>query len=324
MTQPVRWAILGAGKFAREHMGPAIHAAHGAELVALGTSSDAKAAPFTAFAPGLRVHETYDAVLSDADVDVVYVPLPNHLHIDWAMKALKAGKHVLVEKPVGLTGPQIDPLIALRDETGLQCSEAYMIAHHPQWARVREMIADGAIGDLRHVDGIFTYNNPDLTNVRFDAKKGGGSLPDIGVYTIGSTRMATGQEPLQITHADIDNLNGVDVCARVSARFEGFSAHWITAMNVHATQSMTFLGTQGRIHVHAPFNAGTYGEARVELTQSDGAVRVERWPDVAQYKMQVEAFGASVRDGTSYAWTLEDARATQVVIDAVYAVAAPR
>lgn len=324
MTQPVRWAILGAGKFAREHMGPAINAAEGAELVALGTSSAQKAVPFAAFAPGLRVHETYEAVLSDVDVDVVYIPLPNHLHIEWAKKALKAGKHVLVEKPVGLRAEQIDPLIALRDETGLQCTEAYMISHHPQWARVRHMIADGAIGELRHVDGIFTYNNPDMTNVRFDEAKGGGSLPDIGVYTIGSTRLVTGQEPLEITHADIDDLNGVDVCARVSARFQGFSAHWVTAMNIHATQSMTFLGTQGRIHVSAPFNAGTYGEARIELTQSDGAMRVEGWPDVAQYKLQVEAFSASVRDGAPFAWSLEDARGTQAVIDAVYAAAGPR
>ncbi|AKS45497.1 Predicted dehydrogenase [Octadecabacter temperatus] len=324
MTQSVRWAVLGAGKFAREHMGPAIHAAHGAELVALGTSSLEKAAPFAAFAPNLRVHETYDAVLSDADVDVVYVPLPNHLHIEWAQKALNAGKHVLVEKPVGLKAAQIEPLIALRDESGLQCSEAFMIAHHPQWTRVREMIAEGAIGELRHVDGFFTYNNPDLSNVRFDAAKGGGSLPDIGVYTIGSTRLATGREPLEITFADIDYLNGVDICARVSARFEGFSAHWVTAMNVHNSQSMTFYGTLGRIHVTAPFNPGKYGEARIELTQSDGAARVERWPEVAQYKTQVEAFCASVRGGAAFAWTLEDARATQAVIDAVYAAATSR
>jgi len=324
MIKPVHWAILGAGQFAREHMGPAIHAASGAELVALGTSSAEKAAPFLGFAPQLRVHDTYDAVLEDEGVDAIYIPLPNHLHIEWAMKALRAGKHVLVEKPVGLAAAQIDPLITLRDETGLVAAEAYMIAHHPQWARVREMIESGAIGDLRHVDGAFCYNNPDLANVRYDAAKGGGSLPDIGVYTIGSTRLATGQDPVKITHTDIEYRNDVDVTARVSARYNGFTAHWITAMNVHLTQYMTFLGTEGRIHVSAPFNAGLYGEAKVELTQSDGSVRVERWPEIAQYVTQVEAFGAAVRDGVPYAWNLEDARATQVVIDAVYAADAAR
>jgi predicted dehydrogenase len=193
-----------------------------------------------------------------------------------------------------------------------------MIAHHPQWARVREMIADGAIGELRHVDGVFTYNNPDLTNVRFDPAKGGGSLPDIGVYTIGSTRFATGQEPVAITHADIDFVDDVDITARVSARFEGFSAHWVTSMNTHQTQSMTFLGSEGRIRMTAPFNAVSYGEAQLELVQSDGSVRVERWPTERQYVNQVEAFCASVRDGVPYAWTLEDAQGTQAVIDAVY------
>jgi len=319
MTKTVKWAILGAGKFAREQMGPAIHAASGAELAALGTSSHEKAAPFLAFAPNLKVYSSYDDVLADDTIDVIYIPLPNHLHIEWASKALRAGKHVLVEKPVGLTAAQIDPLMALRDETGLMCCEAYMIAHHPQWHRVRHLLADGAIGTLMHVDGIFTYNNPDHSNVRFDAAKGGGSLPDIGVYTIGATRFATAQEPVAITATDIDYINGVDVAARVSARFDGFTAHWITAMNTHATQSMTFLGTEGRIRLSAPFNAGSYGEAQVEIVQADGSARIESWPQEQQYVTQVEAFNASVRDGVPYVWSLEDAKATQAVIDAVYA-----
>lgn len=324
MKPPIRWAILGAGKFAREQMGPAIHAASGAELVAIGTSSPQKAAPFQGFAPHLTVHDTYDAVLADPNVDAVYVPLPNHLHIPWAEKALKAGKHVLIEKPVGLTAAQIDPLIALRDGTGLIAAEAYMIVHHPQWARVRHLLADGAIGDLCHVDGVFCYNNLDLGNVRYDAAKGGGGLPDIGVYTIGSTRLATGQEPVQITHADIDYRDGVDITARVSARFDGFSAHWVTSMNIHLTQHVTFFGSDGRIHLPAPFNPGGYGEARLEITQADGAQRIERWPDFKQYVAQVEAFNAAVRAEADFPWTLEDARGTQAVIDAVYAAGPPR
>lgn len=324
MTQAVRWAILGAGKFAREQMGPAIHAAFGAELAAIGTSSPQKAEPFQAFAPNLTVYDNYDAVLADPDIDVIYVPLPNHLHIEWATKALRAGKHVLSEKPVALAAGDIDPLIALRDETGLVASEAFMIAHHPQWHRVRHLIADGAIGELRHVDGFFAYNNPDLTNVRFDASMGGGSLPDIGVYTIGATRLSTGQEPVAITHTDIDYLNGVDVTARVSARFDGFTAHWVTSMGIHSAQHMTFYGTHGSIHIPAPFNAGKFGEAQLHLSQPDGAVRIERWPEMKHYEAQVEAFGAAVTSGAPFAWTLEDAQATQAVIDAVYAADAPR
>lgn len=315
----VNWAILGAGKFAREQMGPAIHAATGAKLAALATSSAQKAAPFTGFAPDVQVYDSYDAMLDDPGIDAVYVPLPNHLHIEWATKALNAGKHVLSEKPVALKAGDINPLIELRDQTGLQASEAFMIAHHPQWHRVRHLLADGAIGDLRHVDGVFTYNNPDLSNVRFDPAKGGGSLPDIGVYTIGGTRMATGQEPTEITHTDIEMQGGVDVATRVSARFDGFTTHWVTAMNIHAAQCMTFHGSHGRIHMPAPFNPGKFGEARIELTQSDGATRVERWPSVRQYVSQVEAFGAAIGGQAPFAWTLEDAQKTQIVIDAIYA-----
>lgn len=321
MVKTVGWGILGAGKFAREHMGPAIHAARGARLAAIGTSSPEKAAPFLDFAPDMAVHDTYEAVLADKDVDAVYIPLPNHLHIEWATRALQAGKHVLCEKPIALKASDIDPLITLCDQTGLVCAEAYMIVHHPQWARLRHLIKDGAIGALRHVNGVFTYNNPDKTNVRFDKSMGGGGLPDVGVYTIGSTRWATGAEPREITCADIDFEGGVDVIARTSARFDGFTATWINAMAIHLTQEMTFLGTEGRIRLTAPFNPGVYAEGRLELTQADGTTRTEHWPNVNQYVLQVEAFGRSIREGAAYPWTLGDARGTQAVIDAVYAKA---
>ncbi len=314
----VNWAILGGGKFARDTMGPAIHAASGARLAAIATSSTEKAEPFRQFAPDVRIYDTYDAVMDDADIHAVYVPLPNHLHIPWVMKALEAGKHVLSEKPIALRAEDIDPVIARRDETGLLASEAFMIAHHPQWHRVRHLISDGAIGALQHVDGVFTYNNPDLSNVRFDPAKGGGSLPDIGVYTIGGTRFATGQEPLAITHTDIDMQGGVDVAARVSARFDGFTAHWVTAMNIQAAQSMTFFGSHGHIRMQAPFNPGKFAEAQIEVVQSDGSVRIERWPTVQQYVLQVQAFGAAIGGAAPFAWTLEDARGTQSVIDAIY------
>jgi len=255
MSNSVKWAILGAGKFARQQMGPAIHAASGAELVAIGTSSAAKAAPFKAFAPRLRVLDTYESVLADPEVEAVYIPLPNHLHIEWARKALEAGKHVLVEKPIALAASEIDPLIALRNDTGLHIAEAYMIVHHPQWIRARQIVQSGTLGKLLHVEGVFTYNNAsDPGNVRNDASKGGGGIPDIGVYTYGATRFVTGQEPIEITNADLTFENGVDVVARVSARFDGFTAHWVNSMRMHPFQEMVFLGDAGWMRLSAPFN----------------------------------------------------------------------
>lgn len=316
--KPMGWGILGAGKFARGQMAPAIHAARGARLVAIGTASAERGGEILAYAPDAEIFHDYESVLRSDEVEAVYIPLPNHLHVPWALKALKAGKHVLCEKPIAMRANEIDALIAMRDQTGLVAAEAYMIAHHPQWVRVRELLAGGAIGTLRHVAGQFSYNNPDRGNIRFDAAKGGGSLPDIGVYTIGSVRLATGQEPVDITSADIDYEAGVDITARVSARFEGFSAQWFTSMGVDLHQQVTFLGTKGRIELSAPFNPGSYAEARLVLVRSGFETLIERWPSVNQYVAQVEAFVRSARQSDPFVWSLEDARGTQAVIDRIF------
>ena len=183
--KPVRWGILGAANFAREQMAPAIHAAKGAELAALATSSPEKAAGFQAFCPSLTIHSTYEALLADPSIDAVYIPLPNHLHVEWSLKALAAGKHVLTEKPIALQASEIDQIIAARDASGLLAAEAYMIVHHPQWQRAKAWLEAGEIGTLRHVDAAFTFHLTDLENIRNRPDAGGGSLRDIGVYTFG-------------------------------------------------------------------------------------------------------------------------------------------
>ena len=196
-----------------------------------------------------------------------------------------------------------------------------MIVHHPQWQRARELVQGGAIGTLMHVEGVFTYNNAaDTTNIRNDPAKGGGGIPDIGVYTYGATRFVTGQEPQSITHADIAWENGVDVIARVSARFETFSAHWLNSMRMHPIQDMTFHGDTGLLRLTAPFNPQVFGEARIELS-SAGKTVIERFPSPNHYKLQVEAFGRSVRDGADYPCPLEFSRGTQALIDMIYEVA---
>lgn len=302
-------------------MAPAIHTAPGARLHALATSSTDKAAGFQAFQPDLKVYTDYDTLLADLDIDAVYIPLPNHLHVDHTLKAMDAGKHVLCEKPIAMTAAEIDPIIAKRDETGLLAAEAYMIVHHPQWQRAKHLVQDGAIGTLIHVDGTFTYNNPDPTNIRNTPKKGGGGIPDIGVYTYGATRWVTGQEPTKITHADITFENGVDVIARVSAQFDGFTAHWVNSMRMHPRQDMTFHGDKGLIRLTAPFNPNVFDIAKIEIHQPDLGLRVERFPAENHYKNQVQAFCKSITTGADYPWPLEQARGTQTMIDAVFEAA---
>lgn len=315
---PIRWGVLGAAKFAREHMAPAIHAATGAELVALATSSEDKAAGFRAFCPGLKVHLDYDALLADPEIDAVYVPLPNHLHVEWTVKALEAGKAVLTEKPIALSEGEFDRLIAARDASGLLAAEAYMIVHHPQWQKARALFQEGAIGKLRQVYGMFSYDNRAETgNIRNKPDTGGGALRDIGVYTIGSARFVTGAE-LENVRAGIDWENGVDVVTRIDARLAGADYFSMVSMRMHPFQEMTFHGEKGVMRVHAPFNAGIYGEATVEL-RSDAGDRFWRYPAARQYVNQVENFSAAMRGEMDYPCPLEFSRGTQAAIDAAFA-----
>ncbi|SPF81030.1 Gfo/Idh/MocA family protein [Pseudoprimorskyibacter insulae] len=318
MRNHVNWGVLGAAKFAKEHMAPAIHAARRGRLAGLATSSADKAAPFAAMTPDLTVYDSYDAMLADPAIDAVYVPLPNHLHVEWALKAMDAGKHVLVEKPLTLRADQFDEVIAKRDATGLIAAEAFMIVHHPQWHKARELYQSGAIGKLRRVSAAFSYDNrQDTGNIRNRPDTGGGSLPDIGVYVFGSTRFVTGEEPTRILSTEIEYENGVDVWAHVTAEFPSFHYSGVTSMRMTPWQDMTFHGDKGLMRLTAPFNANVYDIAQVELHLPNAERQFYRFPMASHYVNQVEAFNASVLDGADYPCPLEFVRGTQTMIDMV-------
>lgn len=319
--EPLRWGILGASNFAKKLMGPAIHAAKGAQLAAIGTRDPAKAADFSAFAPGIRVHDTYDAVLADPDIDAIYIPLPNHLHVDWTLKALAAGKHVLCEKPLAMQADAFDAVIAARDTSGLLAAEAYMIVHHPQFIRAREIVQSGAIGPLRHVDGAFSFFNDDMDNIRNQHSAGGGGLSDIGVYVFGAARFVTGQEPLRIRDARVDRTNGVDTFVQVAAEFPDFSYGAMVSIRMFKRQELTFHGEKGMLRLTCPFNPGVHDQAELHLQTAGNSLTIERFPGVNHYVLQVEAFARSAREGTPYACPLEFSKGTQEMIDMVLAAA---
>ncbi len=316
----MRFGILGAAKFARQHMGPAIHAAKGAELVALATSDPAKADGFKAFTPGLQVYADYDALLADPAIDAVYIPLPNHLHVPWAVKALKAGKHVLVEKPLALSADDFAPVIAARDKAGKLAAEAFMIVHHPQFARARALVQGGAIGALVHVDAVFSYNNTgDVTNIRRDPAKGGGGLYDIGVYTFGAARFVTGAEPVAVPYAKLAYENGVDVFAQVAADFPDFTYSAQVSMRMFNRQYITFHGDKGVLTLTCPFNANVFGLSELVLENEKHVRTHERWPAENHYVTQVENFVASATTGADYPCPLEFSQGTQKMMDMVFA-----
>ncbi len=319
----MRWGILGAAKFAREHMGPAIHAAKGAQLVALATSSSDKAAGFRAFAPDIIVHQSYDALLSNPAVDAVYIPLPNHLHVEWSLRAMAAGKHVLCEKPMTLHASEFDQLIAARDRTGKLAAEAYMIVHHPQFIRARELVQNGAIGKLVHVEATFSYFNDDPDNIRAHPAKGGGGLRDIGVYTFGAARFVSGQEPVAVPYANLRFENDVDVFAQVAAVFPDFSYAATVSMRMFPRQEVTFHGEKGVLRLLCPFNPSVFGAAELTLENTKMTVVTERWPAVNHYVLQVENFCHAAQTGADYPCPLEFSRGTQQMIDMVFATASP-
>jgi predicted dehydrogenase len=323
MMTVLRWGILGAANFARKHMAPAIHVARGAEFVALATSSAEKAAEFQAFAPHIKVHDSYDALLADPEIDAVYIPLPNHLHVAWSLKALAAGKHVLCEKPMTLAASEFDQLIAARDTAGKLAAEAYMIVHHPQFLRARELVQGGVIGKLVHVDAAFSFFNDDATNIRNRPEAGGGGLRDIGVYTFGAVRFVTGQEPSSIPYAKVRYENDVDVFAQVAAEFPYFTYSAMVSIRMFPRQEVVFHGEKGVLRLLCPFNANVFDIAELTLENDNQTVVSERWPAVNQYVQQVENFCDAVRNGTDYPCPLEFSRGTQHMMDMVFAAGGP-
>ena len=317
----IRWGILGASNFAANYMGPAIHAAKGSALTALATSSPDKAQRFTDFAPGITIHSDYQSLLDDDAVDAVYIPLPNHLHVEWSLKALEAGKHVLCEKPMTMNADEFDTLIAARDSSGKLAAEAYMIVHHPQFHRAKELVARGAVGTLKHVDAVFSYYNTDAGNIRNQASAGGGGLPDIGVYTFGSVRYVTGQEPESIPFAHIEWEEGVDTFVQMAAQFPDFTYGAVVSMRLFNRQQVVFHGDKGVLTISCPFNSSVHDQAELVLETAGQTRTIERFPGVNHYVLQVEAFSRSALNGEPYPCSLEFSKGTQRMMDMTFAAA---
>lgn len=315
-----RWGVLSTAKIAREHVLPAIADSANGVLSAVASREHSRARDLADRFGAPHAFGSYEELLGSDTVDGVYIPLPTAQHVEWAAKAAEAGKHVLVEKPLALEASDIERLITLRDERGVLISEAFMVACHPQWTQVRELIASGSIGGLRQVQGAFCYHNVDPANMRNRPELGGGALRDIGVYPVVTTRLATGREPVRVQAViERDPRFGIDIHASVRIDFGEFELSFYVATQLAARQSMAFHGDSGLIELAAPFQAGIYDQARIELfdrKRVEGAVH--RFPGVNQYRLQAEAFVRAARGEGAPVFTLEDSILNQRVIDAIF------
>ena len=315
----LNWGVLGASKFALEHLTPAMQLSKNNRFLALATRSKQKAAPFVRLEPDIDVFDDYDQLLADNRINAVYIPLPNTMHVDWTKRAIQAGKHVLCEKPIAMKSTEINELIELRNKSGLLIAEAYMIVHHPQWIKAKEIIQSGTLGELIQVDAVFSYNNKtDRQNIRNSSQLGGGGLPDIGVYTLGSVRFVTDQEPLTIRHADIKYENGVDVWALAAFDFPNFKFTSITSMRMAPRQEVTFQGTEGFIKLTAPFNPLVYDKAEITQRMNNGAETIFSYPGVSHYVNQIEACSETVLNNKPYPCSLEFSQGTHKMIESIF------
>lgn len=315
-----RWGVLSTAKIARDHVIPQLQDAENGVVTAIA-SRDAARASAVAERFGIpHAFGSYEEMLGSDLIDGVYIPLPTAQHIEWSLKAVERGKHVLCEKPIALAAADIAPLIAARDRHGVVVAEAFMVFYHPQWHQVRALIAGGAIGRPRHVQGAFSYFNKDPGNMRNQVALGGGALPDIGVYPTVATRMATGREPLRIqATVERDPDFGTDRYASVKADFGTFELTFYCATQMAARQSMVFHGDEGFIEVEAPFNAGIYAHQTITLqNQNHTGGTIFRFPAARQYRLQAEAFARRAAGEDASVFTLEDSVKNQMVIDAIY------
>ena len=315
-----RWCVLSTAKIGREHVIPAICNAENGVLAAIASRDEAKARALADRFGAPHAFGSYEGLLASDTVDGVYIPLPTSQHVEWAAKAAEAGKHVLVEKPLALNAAEIEPLIEIEKRTGVVISEAFMVTYHPQWSKVRDLIADGAIGRLRQVQGAFSYFNTDPSNMRNIPELGGGALPDIGVYPTVTTRFATGKEPLSVSATvERDPKFGTDIYADIRAKFDGFELAFYCSTQMALRQEMTFHGEKGFITVHGPFNAGSYDHARISLHNAGhDEAQIFRFPGVDQYRLEVEAFARKVGGEDVPVFTLAQSILNQKFIDAVF------
>jgi len=315
-----RWGILSTAKIAVDHMIPAIVAADNGELSAIASRDIGRARKVAERFGARHVFGSYEEMLASDAIDGVYIPLPTSQHVEWTLKAARAGKHVLCEKPIALKASEIDALIEARDAGEVVVSEAFMVFYHPQWRKLRELIAEGAIGRLRHVQGAFSYFNIDPTNMRNQVALGGGALPDIGVYPAVTTRLSTGGEPLRVcATVERDPNFGTDRYASVRADFGDFELSFYVSTQMALRQSMVFHGQEGFIEVHAPFNAGLYDHDHITLhNRSHDGAQVWRFPGINQYRLEAEAFGRAANGDDVPLFTLEQSLLNQKMIDAIY------
>ncbi len=323
MNKKVAWGVLGVANIAVKKVLPAMQRGEWCQIAAIA-SRDLKRAEQVAQELGInKAFGSYEELLADPEIEAVYNPLPNHLHVPWSINAAEAGKHVLCEKPISLTTPEAITLLRTRDRTGMKIEEAFMVRTHPQWRKVIDLIRTGKIGVVRSVMGYFSYLNRDPKNIRNIREYGGGALMDIGCYLVYTSRLIFGEEPTRVVaNIERDPGMGTDILTSGILHFPSGQSIFTCSTQVAPYQRVQIIGTQGRIEVEIPFNAPPDKPCRI--FRDDGGDPSGRSAEVLefdvcdQYTIQGDLFSQSIREGTELPVSLEGSVRNMAVIDAVF------
>jgi predicted dehydrogenase len=331
VRKTVNWGVLGAAAIATGRTMPALREAPSATLLALASRDPAKGRAAAQALGVPRLYPSYDALLADPDVEAVYVPLPNQLHFEWSARAMEAGKHVLCEKPLALNARQVTELCAVRDRTGRHVEEAFGYRNHPQWARVEELLAAGAIGAVRAVHGTLAKQFLDPADIRNDPAAGGGALYDLGSYAISACNLIFKRPPARVVAAlERDPRFGID---RLSSalldygdRHAAFTVASQSGPSAWAThQQLSVLGSTGWLRLDFPYAQARPTACHIEMgdATSVGALPTSTFAfePVNQYTLQVERFSRLLLGERVPSWPIEDARDTLRTIEALFASA---
>jgi predicted dehydrogenase len=323
MTKTVNWGVLSTALIGREKVIPAMQKGTVSRVTAIA-SRDLATAQRTAGALGIpKAYGSYEELLADPDIQAIYNPLPNHLHVPWTIKALEAGKHVLCEKPIALDTAEARTLLAARDRSGLIVAEAFMVRYTPWWQRVRALVREGRLGEVHAIQTAFTYFLDDPTNIRNMAGIGGGGLMDIGCYAIATARYIYGAEPLKVSGLiDRDPTMGTDRLTSAVMQFPTGHLTFTCSTQLAPHQRVTVMGTKARVEVMIPFNAPPDAPCRIviddgEALDGSGAV-AETFAVADQYTLQGDAVSRAILGEAPLEFPLEDAVANMRVIDAVF------
>jgi predicted dehydrogenase len=311
----IRWGVLGVARIATEKVIPAMQRGELSEVTAIASRDVQRA---RAAAPGLgisKAYGSYEELLQDREIDAIYNPLPNHLHVPWSIAALQAGKHVLCEKPLSLSVAEGRQLLDARNRTGKKAGEAFMVRTHPQWLRTRDLVRSGAIGRLRSIFGYFSYFLDDPANIRNVLEYGGGGIMDIGCYPINTSRFVFGEEPERVSaRVEFDPVMNTDRLASAILDFPSGQSVFTCGTQVAPYQRMHFIGTDGRIEIEIPFNAPPDRPCRIFVNDV-----VEEFPICDQYTIQGDEFSRAIIEDTEVPVPIEDALKNMAVIEAVFA-----